>query len=79
MQFNVDKQNCPSVRRVLHQKQGDRMHLKVDDEVVFLYAVLIFCSLTGFRRADASGAGRIIQRRSLSGGSCGQPAVITVT
>jgi incFII family plasmid replication initiator RepA len=40
------------------------------------------CSITtlaGFRRADASGAGRIILRRSLSGGSCGQPTVITVT
>ncbi len=55
------------------------MHLKVDDEVVFLYAVLFFCSPTGFRRADASGAGRIIQKRSLSGGSCGQSAVIAVT
>ena len=55
------------------------MHLKVDDEVVFLYVVLFFCALPGFRRADASGAGRIIQRRSLSGGSCGQPAVIAVT
>ena len=55
------------------------MHLKVDDEVVFLYVVLIFCALAGFRRADASGAGRIIQRRSLSGGSSSQPAVITVT
>lgn len=54
------------------------MHLKVDDEVVFVCGA-VFCSLTGFRRADASGAGRIIQRRSLSGGSCGQPAVITVT
>ena len=55
------------------------MHLKVDDEVVFLYVVLIFCALAGFRRANASGACRIILRRSLSGGSCGQPAVITVT
>ena len=55
------------------------MHLKVDDEVVFLYVVLIFCALTDFRRADASGAGRIILRRSLSGGSCSQPAVIAVT
>ncbi|WP_407239725.1 hypothetical protein [Escherichia coli] len=54
------------------------MHQKLDDEVVF-YVVLIFCALSGFRRAEASGAGRIIQRRSLSGGSCGQPAVITVT
>ncbi len=54
------------------------MHQKLDDEIVF-YVVLFFCSLTGFRRADASGAGRIILRRSLSGGSCGQPAVITVT
>ncbi|EEV9344403.1 hypothetical protein F9L30_19305 [Escherichia coli] len=35
MQFNVDKQNCPSVRRVLHQKHGERMQQKVDDEVVF--------------------------------------------
>ncbi|ACI34485.1 hypothetical protein FORC44_p235 (plasmid) [Escherichia coli] len=35
MQFNVDKQNCPSVRRVLYQNRGDRMHQKVDDEVVF--------------------------------------------
>ncbi|HAE3813779.1 TPA_asm: hypothetical protein GNC16_004351, partial [Salmonella enterica subsp. enterica serovar Typhimurium] len=58
---------------------GDRMHLKVDDEVVFLYVVLIFCALAGFRRANASGACRIIQRRSLSGGSCGQAAVIAVT
>ncbi|EEW1584874.1 hypothetical protein D9J96_22170 [Escherichia coli] len=79
MQFNVNKQNYPSVRRVLYQKQGDRMHQKVDDEVVFLDVVLIFCALTGFRRANASGACRIILRRSLSGGSCGQPAVITVT
>lgn len=55
------------------------MHQKVDDDVVFLYALLIFYALAGFRRADASGAGRIILRRSLSGGSCGQPAVITVT
>ena len=55
------------------------MHLKVDDEVVFLYVVLIFCALAGFRRANASGAGRIILRRSLSGRSCGQPAVIAVT
>ncbi len=38
------------------------MHLKVDDEVVFLYVVLIFCALAGFRRANASGACRIIQR-----------------
>lgn len=29
------------------------MHLKVDDEVVFLYVVLIFCALAGFRRANA--------------------------
>ncbi|EAS8278107.1 hypothetical protein F2O81_24565 [Escherichia coli] len=79
MQFNVDKQNSPSVRRVLYQNRGDRMHQKVDGEVVFLYVVLIFCALTGFRRANASGACRIILRRSLSGGSCGQPAVITVT
>lgn len=55
------------------------MHQKVDGEVVFLYVVLIFCALTGFRRANASSACRIILRRSLSGGSCGQPAVITVT
>lgn len=55
------------------------MHQKVDDEVVFLDVVLIFCAPAGFRRANASGAGRIIQRRSLSGGSCGQPAVIAVT
>ena len=75
----MNKQNYPSVRRVLHQKQGDRMHLKVDDEVVFLYAELFFCALASFRRADASGAGRIIQRRSLSGGSSSQPAVTTVT
>ncbi|EYE07778.1 hypothetical protein AB97_5309 [Escherichia coli 1-110-08_S3_C1] len=44
-----------------------------------MYVVLFFCALAGFRRADASGAGRIILRRSLSGGSCGQPTVITVT
>nr|APO17979.1 hypothetical protein ATO45_1P0080 [Escherichia coli]QIS37081.1 hypothetical protein [Escherichia coli] len=44
-----------------------------------MYVVLIFCVLSGFRRAEASGAGRIILRRSLSGGSSGQPAVITVT
>ncbi|ADD59722.1 hypothetical protein G2583_pO550073 (plasmid) [Escherichia coli O55:H7 str. CB9615] len=44
-----------------------------------MYVVLIFCALPGFRRVDAFGAGRIILRRSLSGGSCGQPAVITVT
>ncbi len=55
------------------------MHLKVDDEVVFLYVVLFFSVLAGFRRADSSGAGRIILRRSLSGGSGGQPAVIAVT
>ena len=55
------------------------MHLKVDDEVVFLYVVLIFCALSGLRRAEASGACRIILRRSLSGGSCGQAAVIAVT
>ena len=36
LQFNVDKQNYPSVRRVLYRKQGgDRMHQKLDDEVVF--------------------------------------------
>lgn len=55
------------------------MHQKVDGEVVFLDVVLFFCALSGFRRAEASGAGRIIQRRSGSGGSCGQPAVIAVT
>lgn len=55
------------------------MHQKVDDEVVFLDVMLIFCALAGFGRANASGAGRIILRRSLSGRSCGQPAVITVT
>ena len=55
------------------------MHLKVDDEIVFCMQCCFFCSLTGFRRANASGAGRIIQEKSLSGGSCGQPAVITVT
>lgn len=55
------------------------MHQKVDGEVIFLYVVLIFCALTDFRRADSSGAGRIILRRSLSGGSGGQPAVIAVT
>ena len=45
------------------------MHLKVDDEVVFLYVVLIFCALAGFRRAEASGACRIAyfhERRSLN-------------
>ncbi|NYY81000.1 hypothetical protein DMI65_04085 [Escherichia coli] len=42
MQFNVDKQNSPSVRRVLYQNRENRMHLKVDDEVVFLYVVLFF-------------------------------------
>lgn len=52
---------------------------KVDDEIVFLHATLFFCAPAGFRRADASGAGRIILRRSLSGGSGGQPAVIAVT
>ncbi|ENB47374.1 hypothetical protein ECMP0215613_5230 [Escherichia coli MP021561.3] len=26
-----------------------------------MYAVLFFCALPGFRRADASGAGRIIR------------------
>lgn len=55
------------------------MHQKVDDEVVFLDVVLIFCALAGFRRANASGACRIILRRLRSGGSCGQPAVIAVT
>lgn len=55
------------------------MHLKVDDEVVFCMYRCFFCAPAGFRRADASGAGRIIQKRSLSGGSCGQPAVIAVT
>ncbi|EAA1970858.1 hypothetical protein EG802_24600 [Shigella sonnei] len=35
MQFNVDTQNSPSVRRVLYRKQGDRMHQKLDDEIVF--------------------------------------------
>lgn len=55
------------------------MHQKVDGEVVFLYVVLIFCAPPGFRCADTSGANRIILRRSLSGRSCGQPAVITVT
>ena len=79
MQFNVDKQNSSSVRRVLYRKQGGRMHQKLDDEVVFWHVVLIFCALAGFRRANASGACRIILRRALSGGSCGQPAVITVT
>lgn len=63
----------------MYQKQGDRMHQKLDDEIVFLYVVLIFCALSGFRRAEVSGAGRIIQRRSGSGGSYGQPAVIAVT
>ncbi len=51
---------------------------KVDGEVVFVCGA-DFCALTGFRRANASGAGRIILRRSLSGRRCGQPAVITVT
>lgn len=55
------------------------MHQKVDDEVVFLYVVLFFYAPADFRRANASGACRIIQRRSLSGGSCGQPTVIAVT
>ncbi len=77
LQFNVDKQNYPSVRRVLYQKQGDRMHLKVDDEVVFVCGA-DFCALAGFRRANASGACRIIQRRSLSG-KLWRAAVITVT
>ena len=45
-----------------------------------MYVVLFFSVLAGFRRADSSGAGRIILRRSLSGGSGGQPAVIrTIT
>ncbi len=35
LQLYVDKQNYLSVRRVLYQKQGDRMHQKVDGEVVF--------------------------------------------
>ncbi len=52
---------------------------KVDGEVVFCMWCCFFCALPGFRRADASGAGRIILRRSLSGGSGGQPAVIAVT
>ncbi|WP_407240815.1 hypothetical protein [Escherichia coli] len=42
------------------------MHLKVDDEVVFVCGA-VFSVLAGFRRADSSGAGRIILRRSLSG------------
>ena len=49
LQFNVDKQNGPSVRRVLYQKQGDRMHQKVDDEVVFC----MWCCF--FVRRQASG------------------------
>ncbi|EOU3629614.1 hypothetical protein ACNV75_004269 [Escherichia coli] len=79
MQLNVDKQNYPSLRRILYQKQGEPDAPEGGDEVVFLYVVLIFCALAGFRRAEASGACRIILRRSLSGGSCGQPAVIAVT
>ncbi|MEA0171862.1 hypothetical protein SM980_01270, partial [Escherichia coli] len=61
--------------------KGDDKFITTDylQQCRFLYVVLIFCALSGFRRAEASGAGRIIQRRSLSGGSCGQPAVITVT
>ncbi len=39
---------------------------KVDSEVVFVCGA-DFCSLAGFRRANASGSGRIIQKRSLSG------------
>ncbi|EEY8691301.1 hypothetical protein DZI83_25515 [Escherichia coli] len=42
MQLNVDKQNYPSVRRVLYQKQGDRMHQKRDDEIVFCIWCLFF-------------------------------------
>ncbi|NYY81041.1 hypothetical protein DMI65_04990 [Escherichia coli] len=41
MQFNVDKQNSRS-GGVLYQNRENRMHLKVDDEVVFLYVVLFF-------------------------------------
>lgn len=51
----------------MYQKQGERMHQKLDDEIVFWDVVLIFCALSGFRRAEASGAGRIIQMRSNSG------------
>lgn len=67
MQLNVDRKNSLSVRRVLREKQGERMHLKVDDGAVFLCVVLLFCALAGFKRADTSGAGRIIQMRSHSG------------
>ncbi|MCW6990039.1 hypothetical protein NYV46_26970 [Escherichia coli] len=41
------------------------MHQKLDDEVV-LYVVLIFVRCRA-SDVEASGAGRIIQRRSLSG------------
>ncbi len=43
------------------------MHLKVDDEAVLCVLRCFFCASPGFRRAEASGAGRIIQMRSLSG------------
>ncbi|EIG83212.1 hypothetical protein EC12741_B0194 [Escherichia coli 1.2741] len=55
------------------------MHQKVDDEVVFCIWRCFFV------RGQASGVqmpparARIIQCRLLSGGSGGQPAVITVT
>ncbi|EPB9521426.1 hypothetical protein ACRU0G_004293, partial [Escherichia coli] len=42
LQLNVDKQNSPSVRRVLYQKQGGQMHQKVDDEVVFCMRCCFF-------------------------------------
>ncbi|EEW1022522.1 hypothetical protein EMO55_26515 [Escherichia coli] len=79
MQLNVDKQNSPSVRRVLREKQGSMTGQKADDGAVSCVWCCFFCAFPGFRRADASGAGRIIQRRSLSGGRCGQATVIAVT
>ncbi|GCY05520.1 hypothetical protein HmCmsJML092_03105 [Escherichia coli] len=33
LQFNVDKQNYPSVRRVLYQKQGVRIFMKGDHSI----------------------------------------------
>ncbi|WP_407241524.1 hypothetical protein [Escherichia coli] len=66
MQLNVDKQKFPVAEAYFVLKQGNRMLQKVDDEIVFACDA-VFCAPAGFRRADASGAGRIILRRSLSG------------
>ncbi len=53
------------------------MHQKVDGEVVFCMCADFLCT-DGLQACECLRRGPIILRRSLSGRSCGQPAVITV-